>query len=373
MTLTSADLVTDLMEQAPSDGLWAVTGRGGGSTWQELRGEVAALARLYHSHGIRPGDRVSVQMQPSLTLVWTLLALWSSDVKVLLLEVPSRDTAGVLSRWQPRFHIRSGGFGYSCARFVRDCEVILSRRPRSGEAWPTDACLVQLTADGRMAGRTAAELQAELARLSVQPAVPQAGDQVWLTASLSSPAWLVTGVLHAIRCGATLVLAADWPGLLTTELACRIGVVFTTVADARRLAESPDLSLPALRLAVVGDGPPEPDLGLEFADRFGTRLGTAYSRAGCGLLAWDPWGSHAAPAVGPVVDGVRLRSTAGELEVLADRWPYLDEPALAAAAGGCWVPTGVRGWIDSADVLSLGQPHRRAPELVRQGRAGGSG
>jgi hypothetical protein len=337
MTSTSADLVADLLERAPSDGLWAVTSPSGGSTWQELRDEVAALARLYHSHGIRPGDRVSVQMQPSLTLVWTLLALWSSGVEVLLLDVASRDTAGALSRWQPRFHIRSGGFGYRCAAFARDCEVILSRRPQSGEVRPTGACLVQLTPDGRLAGRDPGDLRAELARLSVQPAVPQAGEHVLLTASLTSPAWLVTGVLHAIGCGATLVLAADWPGLLAAGLAGRIDVVFTTVADARRLAQSAGLSLPALRAAVAEDGPPEPALALEFAGRFGARLGTVYSKAECGVLAWDPWGRYPAPAVGPVVDGVRLRSAARELEVLAGRWPYPDEPGPAGLAGAAGV------------------------------------
>ena len=360
--METQDLVEALLcEDAPENSLWVDIGGEQESTRLELRVQVAALTRRYRIQGIGPGATVAVRMCPSYTLVWTLLALWKLGAQVLLLH-PDHDVRTVLNRWRPQFFLRSGGFGPCITRFVQECEVVVYARPASVAA-RTDHCLVQVVSDGtgppRLVGRDAAGLLAELHRLRALPDAPRATERVLLAAPLVQSAWLVGGLLYALFCGATLVLPQDRS---RSDREIVADVLLSTPAglqDVReRLARSP------LRLAVIAGGAVPAHDAVRFRRHFGTALGRIHQTAEAGIVACDLTGRYSSPAIGPALDGVRLRIRHRELHVLLHSSPDVEAPVGPFPR---WWRTEKSASITSNGVLVVWPTERAVPAHLTRG------
>ncbi|MFB9447224.1 long-chain fatty acid--CoA ligase [Dactylosporangium vinaceum] len=321
----------ELLAGGPDDAVWARGRRP--ATHGELREQVAWLARVLRAQGLGPGRTVVLKGPRSLTLLWTLLALWSLGAQVVLVEqwVPLTGDRSPLRPCRPEFQVTIGVPAPPGA-FVDEAEVRVVRDP-AGEPARSGDCLLQLssgtTGRPRLVGRTPESLIAELDRLQALAGMPRAGERVLLLESFVHSYGLVCGILHALAAGAELVLPAG------PARALDVDAVIGAPGDFAALVERPRPA-PRLRLALCGGEMLPPETYHAFAERYGVHIGQAYGTSETGLVATDLAGQHGPPFLGRPVPGVRTRIVGGALEVYAPRSPYPFDPQVGF---GGWLPT----------------------------------
>jgi acyl-coenzyme A synthetase/AMP-(fatty) acid ligase len=357
---------TRLLDAWPDDVAWALAERT--VTYGELRERVAQLARMFAINGIGPGSTVVLRMPPSLTLLWSLFALWSRGAQVMLIDtrLPRAEVEQLLEFCRPQHRISSGGPNAEAAPFHPECEVTIERR-RVGLPAQTEHCLVQLTSGTagrpRVIGRTPASLLAEVERFARLDAMPGRGERIMLLSSMVHSFGLVGGVLHALNSGAVLVFSKvlQPDRMLRTLQRCGPDAVFGMPWHVSLLnhavPESAPVSLPRLRL-VVSSGDALPAHQYEaFGRRFGLRVGQAYGTSEVGIVAADLLGVQPPPAVGVPVPGADIALRDGELWVRTGRSPYLRPGPDQQLADG-WLNTHDRFDQDPATgVLRLRGRH----------------
>ncbi|MEV8535744.1 class I adenylate-forming enzyme family protein [Streptomyces sp. NPDC051211] len=336
----------DLLGCHPDDAVWART-TGRDVTWAELRDRVKESIGIFSAHGVGPGSSVALRLPPSLTGIWSLLALWSLGAQVQLLDhrLKPAEVQRVLDLCNPRYYVHFTDA--VSTQFQDECEVYVEWR-RGGSRSRTDHCLVQFSSGStglpKVIGRTAASLRAELESFSAIDGMPRTGERILLLNSTIHSLGLIGGVLHAMRAGATLVFtAALQPQALVRTLAEeRIDVVFGVPFHYDLLSRVQDPpALPRLRLAVSGGERLDEDLHRRFEERYGIRIGQAYGMTETGIVATDLRGEFAPPVVGTVAPGVHTRVSGGELWVRLDRSPYLQDVGAERY---------VDGWLNSKDL-----------------------
>ncbi|WP_336320950.1 class I adenylate-forming enzyme family protein [Streptomyces lavendofoliae] len=335
----------DLLDSRPGDAVWAHTGRD--VTWAELRDRVKESIGIFSAHGIGPGSSVALRLPPSLTGIWSLLALWSLGAQVQLLDhrLKPAEVQRILDLCQPRHYVHFTDL--VSTQFQDECEVYVEWRRASRQA-ATDHCLVQFSSGStglpKVIGRTPASLRAELESFAAIDGMPREGERVLLLNSTIHSLGLIGGVLHAMRAGATLVFTAALQprALLRTLSEQRIDVLFGVPFHYDLLSRVPNPpSLPRLRLAVSGGERLGEDVHRRFEERFGLRIGQAYGMTETGIVATDLRGEAAPPVVGRVVPGIHTRVSGGELWVRLDRSPYLQDVGAERY---------VDGWLNSKDL-----------------------
>ncbi|MET9503375.1 class I adenylate-forming enzyme family protein [Streptomyces sp. NPDC006622] len=295
----------------------------------ELRSAVAALARAFGDHGMGEGSTVLLRMRPSLTYVRVLLALWSRGVQVLLVDF--RSTAAeyepLVELLRPQYVIDSDGHAGPATGFEEEVAFRVGSRP-SGVPAASDACLVQFSSGStgrpKVIGRTPESLLAELDRHAALPELPGAGDRLVVLNSLVHTMGLVTGVLSALRQGATVVV----PPLPTPSEILRAAreteamAIYGVPAHFELLTRTTEAPpLPALRLAVTGGERLPVEVYEEFHRRYAVPLSQVYGVTETGLLAAGLHGPRP-PVLGATVPGVETRIVGQELCVRLDRSPY---------------------------------------------------
>ncbi|GAA3059614.1 AMP-binding protein [Actinokineospora globicatena] len=320
----------ELIEHNPPHAVWA---RGHRTiTMGQLRAEVATSAALLRAHGIGDGATVALHGGPSFTHLWSLLALWSLGAQVLQFPpgMAVADRRALLRLCRPRFLVSFGG---PPGAFVDECSVLVRPLP-DGIGARTSHCVVQFTSGttGRpkVVGRTSESLFTEVDRMRALPGMPVAGERVAVLEGPSRSFGLIGGLLHALDVGATVLFPPL--GAATAHVVLGNPGHFAALLGTRHRG-----ALPHLRLAISSGEPLPLGTYTAFLDRFGVRIGQAYGTTETGLLAADPTGEHAPPAVGPPVPGVRLRVSRGVLEAHVPQSPYLHQPQPWA---GGWMPTG---------------------------------
>ncbi|WP_045296977.1 MULTISPECIES: class I adenylate-forming enzyme family protein [Streptomyces] len=320
----------------------------------ELRSAVAGLGRTFRDHGIGENSTVLLRMRPSLTYVRVLLALWSRGAQVLLVDFRATPAeyeplAGLL---RPQHVIDSDEHTGPATGFEEEVPFRVRSRP-SGRPAASDDRLVQFSSGStgrpKVIGRTPASLLAELDRHAALPELPGAGDRLVLLNSLVHTMGLVTGVLHALRQGATVVL----PPLPTPAEVLRAAretdamAIYGVPAHFELLTRTPQVPpLPALRLAVTGGERLPAEVYEEFHRRYGVRISQVYGVTETGLLAAGLHGPRP-PVLGAAVPGVETKIVDQELYVRLDRSPYVFDDQPDRYVDG-WLRTFDRFAVDDA-------------------------
>jgi acyl-coenzyme A synthetase/AMP-(fatty) acid ligase len=293
-------------------------------------------------------------MRPSLTYVRVLLALWSRGAQVLLVDFRATPAeyeplAGLL---RPQHVIDSDEHTGPATGFEEEVPFRVRSRP-SGRPAASDDRLVQFSSGStgrpKVIGRTPASLLAELDRHAALPELPGAGDRLVLLNSLVHTMGLVTGVLHALRQGATVVL----PPLPTPAEVLRAAretdamAIYGVPAHFELLTRTPQVPpLPALRLAVTGGERLPVEVYEEFHRRYGVRISQVYGVTETGLLAAGLHGPRP-PVLGAAVPGVETKIVDQELYVRLDRSPYVFDDQPDRYVDG-WLRTFDRFAVDDA-------------------------
>jgi 3-hydroxy-4-methylanthranilate adenylyltransferase len=347
-----------LLERWPSQNLWAVAGSRA-VTLGELRRRVGTLVPMFARHGIRPESTVALRMRPSLTLIWSLLALWTRGAQVIVVDARLKpaESASVLALCDPEFLVYDEA-SLGTAAFDDEVDIIVTRRP-GGRSRETDVCLVQFSSGStgrpKVIGRTPGSLHSELDRYAAIDGMPEHGERVLVLASVVHTWGLIGGVLHGLNCGVSVVFA---PSLLPHDLAAlseRSGVsaIFGVPTHFGILGMAVPPLLPRLRLAVSA-GEIMSDLVFDrFMDRYRLPICPVYGMTEVGVIAGDLRGHCRPPQVGAPVAGVTVEVRRGELYVQMSHSPYLFPDQAAQFADG-WLRTYDRCTQDSGTgVLSI--------------------
>ncbi|WP_269288519.1 class I adenylate-forming enzyme family protein [Streptomyces sp. H39-C1] len=318
-----------LLGRGADDELWAVSRAP--VTRGELRAAVGGLAGDFREHGIAHGSSVLLRMKPSFTYLQVLLALWSRGAQVILVDFRLRpaEYEPLVELVRPQYLVAAAGADGPVAGFRQESAFSV-RRLSNGRPADDDIRLVQFSSGStgrpKVIGRPADSVLAELDRHAALPGVPGKGDRVLLLNSVMHNMGLVSGVLHALVSGATLVVP---PTLRPTEVvrlmsAAEISAVYGTPAHYELLVRTRDpLDLPSLRLAVSGGERVPHETYEQFGERFGLPISQVYGLTEIGLIAGDLSGTCLPPQLGPPVPGAEVKVVDEELHVRMDRSPYL--------------------------------------------------
>jgi acyl-coenzyme A synthetase/AMP-(fatty) acid ligase len=292
----------------------AVFARAGGEvTFGELRAEVGWLARMLSAHGIRAGNTVALQGTPSFTQLWSIFALWSLGVQVLLFEPGARgqERAELLEMCAPQFFVTFGGLCPQNDRFIDQCEVLVRWMP-DGQPAHSGHCVVQFSSGtlGRpkAIGRTSESLLAELDRLRTLDGMPKAGERVAVLESMARSFGLIGGLLYALVTGATTVFpTAQTPRAIAEAVALAHVVIGNPQHFGQLVNAADDVTLADLRLAVSSGEVLSREVYQTFARRYGVSIGQAYGTTETGIIATDLASMFGTPTIGLPVQGVRTR------------------------------------------------------------------
>ncbi|MGW1327919.1 class I adenylate-forming enzyme family protein [Streptomyces antibioticus] len=318
-----------LLSRGADDEIWAVSRAP--VTRGQLRTAVADLGRLFRDHGIGEGSSVLLRMKPSFTYLQVLLALWSRGAQVVLVDfrLKPAEYEPLTELVRPQYLVVAAGADGPVAGFRQESDFTVLRMP-DGRPAVDGVRLVQFSSGStgrpKVIGRPADSVLAELDRHSALPGIPGRGDRLMLLNSVMHNMGLVSGVLHALAAGATLIVP---PTLRPAEVVRLMASTETTAVYGTpvhhellsRVGDRPEL--PALRLAVSGGERVPQETYDRFRARFGLPVSPVYGLTEIGLLAGDLSGTTVPPEVGPPVPGAEVKVAGEELYVRMDRSPYL--------------------------------------------------
>ncbi|MFF3326335.1 class I adenylate-forming enzyme family protein [Streptomyces sp. NPDC002889] len=345
-----------LLGRGADDELWAVSSAP--VTRGELRTAVAALGKRFREHGIADGSSVLLRMKPSFTYLQVLLALWSRGAQVVLVDfrLKPAEYEPLVELVRPQYLVVAAGADGPVAGFRQESEFLVRRLP-SGRPAVDGIRLVQFSSGStgrpKVIGRSANSVLAELDRHAALPGIPGRGDRVMLLNSVMHNMGLVSGVLHALAAGATLIVPPTLRPAEVVRLMARAeaSAVYGTPVHYELLARTGERpALPALRLAVSGGERVPQETYEQFRARFGLPISPVYGLTEIGLIAGDLSGTCVPPQVGAPVPGAEVKVVGEELFVRMDRSPYLYGEYADRFTGG-WLRTFDRFHQDPASGL----------------------
>ncbi|MGW6919364.1 class I adenylate-forming enzyme family protein [Kitasatospora sp. NPDC054939] len=318
-----------ILGRGADDELWAVSSAP--VTRARLRSRIPVLRQQFRDRGIGSGSTVVLRMTPSFTYLQVLLALWSCDAQVILVDfrLTPAEYEPLLARLRPEYLVTASGAGGPVAGFRQESDFSVRRLP-DGRPAGDGVRLVQFSSGStgrpKVIGRAPESVLAELDRHHALEGLPGRGERVLLLNSVMHNMGLVTGVLHALDAGATLVVPSTFrpAEVLRTMARTEVNAVYGTPLHFGLLAQvSGPPALPDLRLAVSGGERMPADTHDRFRQHFGVPIGQVYGLTEYGLVAGDPTGRWAPGAIGRPVPGAETEVVGEELYVRTDRCPYL--------------------------------------------------
>ncbi|PNV36159.1 long-chain fatty acid--CoA ligase [Streptomyces sp. DH-12] len=321
--------VSHLLNRGADDDPWAVSSAP--VTRGQLRGAVADLEERFRNEGIGEGSSVVLRMTPSFTYIQVLLALWSRGAQVVLVDfrLKPAEYEPLVRQVRPQYLVVAAGAGGPVAGFRQESDFSVRRLP-DGRPAVDGVRLVQFSSGSsgrpKVIGRPADSVLAEIDRHAALPGIPGADDRMMLLNSVMHNMGLVSGVLHALASGATLIVP---PTLRPAEVVRLMAATGTTAVYGTpvhydllsRTAERP--RLPELRLAVSGGERVPQETFERFGACFGLPISPVYGLTEIGLIAGDLSGGSVPPQLGFPVPGAEVKVVDEELYVRMDRSPYL--------------------------------------------------
>ncbi|MEU5519492.1 class I adenylate-forming enzyme family protein [Streptomyces sp. NPDC047860] len=351
--------VSRLLNRGADDDPWAVSSAS--VTRGQLRGAVAEFDEIFRKQGISEGSSVLLRMTPSFTYLQVLLGLWSRGAQVVLVDfrLKPAEYEPLVQQVRPQYLVAAAGAGGPVAGFRQESDFTVRRLP-DGRPAVDDIRLVQFSSGSsgrpKVIGRPADSVLAEIERHAALPGIPGTDDRMMLLNSVMHNMGLVSGVLHALASGATLIIP---PTLRPAEVVRLMAATGTTAVYGTpvhydllsRVADRPQL--PALRLAVSGGERVPQETFDNFRARFGLPISPVYGLTEIGLIAGDLSGTSVPPQLGLPVPGADVKVVDEELHVRMDRSPYLYGEHADRYTDG-WLRTYDRVRQDSATgVLSM--------------------
>ncbi|MYW02257.1 class I adenylate-forming enzyme family protein [Streptomyces sp. SID3343] len=333
-----------LLSRGADDELWAISSES--ITRGQLRTVVADLVQRFREQGIGEGTSVLLRMKPSFTYLQVLLALWSRGAQVVLVDfrLKPAEYEPLADMVRPQYLVVAAGADGPVAGFRQESDFSTVRLP-GGRPAHDGIRLVQFSSGStglpKVIGRPAESVLAEIERHDELPGIPGKGERVMLLNSVMHNMGLVTGVLHSLAAGTTLIVP---PTLRPAEV---VRLMAKTEASAvygtpvhydllARIEGRPEL--PHLRLAVSGGERVPHDTFERFGEHFGLPICPVYGLTEIGLIAGDLSGTSVPPRLGLPVPGVEVKVQDEELFVRMKQSPYLyDEHADRFANG--WLRT----------------------------------
>jgi acyl-coenzyme A synthetase/AMP-(fatty) acid ligase len=300
-----------------------------------LRADVAALGDRLHADGVGAGSTVMVRMVPSVTFLKVVLALWSRSAEVVLVDhrTTPAEFRGFIDLLEPQFLVCTDRSDGPVTGIRDEVPFTVERRPFGAPA-SSDVCLVQFSSGStgrpKVIGRNAASVLAEIDRHTGLEGFLRPGERVLVLNSIVHTMGLVTGVLSALRTGATVVLPGNHrpAEVLYRAKAAQVNAIFGVPAHFELLTavrSAPEL--PSLRLAVCGGERLPVAVYDEFRARFGIPISQVYGVTETGLVAGCLDGPRP-PRVGRLVRGAEGKIVDDELYLRLPVSPYLldDQP-----------------------------------------------
>ncbi|WNF25476.1 fatty acid--CoA ligase family protein [Streptomyces sp. C11-1] len=318
-----------LLSPGADDELWAVSSAP--VTRGQLRTSVADLGERFREQGITEGSSVLLRMKPSFTYLHVLLALWSRGAQVVLVDfrLKPAEYEPLSDLVRPQYLVAAAGAGGPVAGFRQESGFSVQRLP-NGRPAVDGVRLVQFSSGStgrpKVIGRPADSVLAEIDRHGAVPGIPGKGERVMLLNSVMHNMGLVSGVLHALAAGATLIVP---PTLRPAEVVRMMARTDTSAVYGTpvhydllsRVESRPEL--PALRLAVSGGERVPQETHDRFRTHFGLPISPVYGVTEFGLIAGDLSGASVPPQLGPPVPGAEVKVVDEELFVRMKQSPYL--------------------------------------------------
>ncbi|MFE9776416.1 class I adenylate-forming enzyme family protein [Streptomyces sp. NPDC005931] len=357
-----------LLSRGTNDEVWAISSSP--VTRGQLRTAVADLEKRFRDQGIGENSSVLLRMKPSFTYLQVLLALWSRGAQVVLVDfrLKPAEYEPLAELVRPQYLVAAAGAEGPVAGFRQESDFSVRPLP-NGRPALDGIRLVQFSSGStgrpKVIGRPADSVLAELDRHAALPGIPGRGDRLMLLNSVMHNMGLVSGVLHALASGATLVVP---PTLRPAEVVRLMASTETSAVYGTpvhydllsRIGDRPEV--PALRLAVSGGERVPQETYERFRACFGLPISPVYGLTEIGLIAGDLSGASVPPQVGLPVPGAEVKVVDEELYVRMDRSPYLYGEHADRFAGG-WLrtydrvrqdpATGVLSMLGRADSLTV--------------------
>lgn len=293
-----------------------------------LRRLVAEQAAGLRAAGLAEGGTLALRLPPSLAFVAALLAGWSCDAQVALLDhrLTEAEAGRALERVGAQVVVTGTDVVAGKLRGYAEATAVAAARP-GGRPAETDHALVQLssgsTGASKVIARTAADLVHELDRYAALsgPAYPGRGERMVVLASVVHVLGLVGGLLRGLAAGVPLAFAErlTGDGILATVAADPRPTTVLGVPFHAELLAAAGTPTPNLRGAIVAGEMIRPGLPEAFAARLGVPLGTMYGMTEVGVIATDLDGSR----FPSVLSTLPVRAVGGELQVRRETSPYL--------------------------------------------------
>jgi 3-hydroxy-4-methylanthranilate adenylyltransferase len=317
----------------------------------ELAQAVRERALQLVAQGVAPGAPVAIQLPPSYTVLEVLLAAWSLDCPVVLLDVrlKFREREAMLDEVRVPVLVEPSAAAPGGLALRPHVPFAVVPLPPRGRELAADVALVQFTsgATGRpkVIARTTASLLEELARLCALSDFYEPTDRVLVMGSLTHSYGLVVGVLQALARGACVLLPASSLGSsLTRSIRDDRATVLLGVPDHYEILLATRLEdMAGVRLAISGGARLREATWRAFVERFGLAIGQSYGMTETGMLAHDTAGAHRG-TVGVPLYPEAIRIADGELWVRVAASPY-----LAGAPDGAYED----GWLRTCDAAEL--------------------
>ncbi|WP_331446822.1 fatty acid--CoA ligase family protein [Streptomyces xanthochromogenes] len=348
-----------LLSRGADDELWAISSAP--VTRGQLLAAVNDFGERFRKQGITDGSSVLLRMKPSFTYLQVLLALWSRGAQVVLVDFRLTPTEyePLADLVRPQYLVVASGADGPVAGFRQESGFSVQRLP-DGLPAVDGIRLVQFSSGStgrpKVIGRPADSVLAELDRHSALPGIPGRGERVMLLNSVMHNMGLVSGVLHALAVGATLIVPPSLRPAEVVRLMARAEAtaVYGTPVHYDLLSRTGGRpELPALRLAVSGGERVPQETYERFHARFGLPISPVYGVTEIGLIAGDLSGGSPPPQLGPPVRGVEVKVLDEELFVRMERSPYLFSEHADRFSDG-WLRTYDRVHQDPATgVLSM--------------------
>jgi len=321
----------------------------------DLHSEVDRCQRSLASAGVAAGDCVGLQIQPCVTLMALLLAVWRLDAKAMLLDyrLTETETSRLTRLCRPGFLVRCPA---RIAHFSSRCDPDIQRLDNPVSV-PDFASLVQFTSgstgQSKVVARSADSLDQEVDRYAATDDMPGADDRLLLLCSPVHTWGLIGGVLHGLAHN-THVLFPEPAGTAARAAqrldATAIFGVPTHFEILASMSRSP--RLPSLRSATSAGAVTDGKVSEAFHRVYSCPLGQVYGLTEVGVVTADIVGRYPPPAVGRPVPGMTVRVTGGELYIKLPDSPYLVDDGANRFADG-WLRTFDRALQEDSGVISI--------------------
>jgi len=329
-------------------------------TYLQAKHHVQQWTDTLVEHGVGAESTVAIQLAPSFTFIFLVLASWRLGAQLNLIDfrLSPAELAQLLHQRQPQLLIRGAESKLKPQSFTENLDVTLEHRSE-GRTRSSAHCLVQFTSGStgqpKTVGRTAQSLIEELVRFDRIPGSTRQGDRVLLLNSISHTFGLLGGVLHTLRSGAGLVFADRPLGrtIVTQLYEAQANVVFGVPFHFEMMAATPaGTTENPLRIAVSGGELMPARIRDAFQARFGVPVGEAYGMTEVGIIAADYLGDYPG-TVGPLTSSVRGRVAHGQLQVWIGATPYLSD-GLGNTFSDGWLSTHDTAVVDERAVVTIG-------------------